>query len=87
MKLASATGSAVWCGSDAISEADHASLKGLSVTRFIYPLQGAPQEVLNGARVTIEEHHPGDTLWAEQPRLDVATAPERSSPAPKHLHE
>ncbi|RYD39695.1 MAG: hypothetical protein EOP83_36390 [Verrucomicrobiaceae bacterium] len=53
---------AVWCGSDAISEADYAALEDLNVSRFVYPLQGEPADVLAGAIDTIEEHHPGETV-------------------------
>lgn len=57
---------AVWCGSDAITEADYAALEVVNVSRFIYPLQGEPGDVLAGAIDTIEEHHPGETVWVER---------------------
>ncbi len=60
------TADAVWCGSDAISEADYAALEGVNVSRFNYPLQGEPGDVLAGAIDTIEEHHPGETVWVER---------------------
>ncbi len=60
------TADVVWCGSDAISEADYADLEGVNVSRFIYPLQGEPRDVLARAIDTIEEHHPGETLWVER---------------------
>lgn len=52
----------IWCGSDAVSEAEYASLVGANVTRFIYPLRGQPEEVLAGAVDTIEQHHPGEIV-------------------------
>ena len=70
IELASATGSAIWCGSDAVSEAEYETLQNLSVSRFIYPLQGESAEVLQGAIYTIEEHHPGSTIWTEQPKSE-----------------
>ncbi|MBK1690431.1 hypothetical protein [Rubrivivax gelatinosus] len=57
---------AVWCGSDAISEANYAALEDVNVSRLIYPLQGESGDVLAGAIDTIEEHHPGETVWVER---------------------
>lgn len=57
--------SAIWCGSDAVSEAEFQQLSGNLVTRFIYPLQGESSDVIHGAINTIEEHHPGATIWVE----------------------
>jgi methylmalonyl-CoA mutase cobalamin-binding subunit len=57
---------AVWCGSDAISEADYAALEDVNVSRFIYPLQWEASDVLAGAIDTIEQHHPGETVWVER---------------------
>lgn len=66
LRLASEKGASVWCGSDAISEAQYQerSISGLS--RFAYPLQGESSDVLRGALETIEEHHPGETVWVEK---------------------
>jgi len=55
----------IWCGSDAISEADFEKLECTSLTRFSYPLGGESQEVLAGAVETIQEHHPGESVWIE----------------------
>jgi hypothetical protein len=71
IQLASSTGSAIWCGSDAVSETEFQSLVGRSITRFIYPLQGEPADVINGAVSTIEDHHPDATVWVEQPKSEV----------------
>ena len=68
IELASATGSAVWCSSDAVSEEEYQSLQGLPVSRFSYPLSGESLDVLQGAIYAIEEHHPGATIWTEQPK-------------------
>jgi len=65
LQVATSTGSPIWCGSDAISEADFEQLAGRFVTRFIYPLAGEPAEVINDAIATMEEHHPGATIWIE----------------------
>lgn len=57
---------AVWCGSDAISEADYDALESANVSRIVYPLQGQDSEVLAEALGTIDEHHPGETVWVER---------------------
>ena len=65
LRLAAAEGVSVWCGSDAVSESDYPAKRGRSLSRFIYPLQGAGPETLARAIGTIEEHHPGETIWVE----------------------
>lgn len=67
IQLAAYTRSSVWCGSDAISEVEFLQMADCSVTRFAYPLQGETNDVLNGAILTIEDHHPGATIWVEAP--------------------
>lgn len=55
---------AIWCGSDAISEEDYDALTtGVNMSRFVYEL--ADRELIDGAVETIEEHHPGQTIWIE----------------------
>ena len=54
---------AVWCGSDAIAEADYATLRHPNLSRFIYEL--ADGQLIGDAIDTIEEHHPGQTIWVE----------------------
>ena len=58
-----ASDDAIWCGSDTISEADYAKLKRPDLTRFNYSLAGL--ELDDGAISTVEEHHPGQTIWVE----------------------
>jgi hypothetical protein len=55
----------VWCGSDAISEADWAKLDAPDLSRFTYPL--GDRALLQDAIQTIKEHHPGQTIWIEAP--------------------
>lgn len=55
----------IWCGSDAISESEFEKLECTSLTRFSYPLGGEGHEVLAGAVETIQEHHPGESVWIE----------------------
>jgi hypothetical protein len=71
IELASTTKATVWCGSDAISETEYQLLRNPSVSRFIYPLQGQSADVLQGAIYTIEDHHPGATIWTEQPKSEA----------------
>ena len=52
----------IWCGSDAISEADDLVKR---VSRFNYALSGVDKNILEGALETIKEHHPGQTIWIE----------------------
>ena len=54
---------AIWCGSDTISEAEYAAMKRTGLTRFNYSL--ADLELDDGAIATVEEHHPGQTIWVE----------------------
>ncbi|RYH51787.1 MAG: hypothetical protein EON54_14895 [Alcaligenaceae bacterium] len=57
------SGDAVWCGADAISEEACAALPPPRCTRFIYELRD--RFLLDDAVSTIEEHHPGQTIWVE----------------------
>jgi len=54
---------AVWCGSDAISEADYAARQWPNLSRFAYSLED--RVLIDDAVSTIEEHHPGQTIWVE----------------------
>jgi hypothetical protein len=59
-------GDDVWCGSDAISEDDYAALPAPKPSRFAYSLTGPDSAgIVEGAVATIEEHHPGHTVWVE----------------------
>lgn len=60
---AARTDDAVWCGSEAITEADYATLKQPNLSRFIYEL--GDRRLIDDAVDTIEEHHPGQTIWVE----------------------
>lgn len=61
---------AIWCGSDAITEAEFSQLGRPNLTRFIYPL--GDRQLIADAISTIEEHHPGQRIWVEV--AEVATA-------------
>ena len=54
---------AIWCGSDTISEADFAALARPNLSRFVYEL--GDRLLIGDAIGTIEEHHPGQTIWVE----------------------
>jgi len=60
---AAKTDDAVWCGSDAITEAEYAALKQPNLSRFIYEL--GDRDLIADAIGTIEEHHPGQSIWVE----------------------
>jgi hypothetical protein len=62
----------VWCGSDAITEAEYSALKRPSLSRFIYPL--GDRRLITDAIGTITEHHPAQTIWVE------AAAPSELAP-------
>lgn len=57
------TADAVWCGSDAISEKEYEASTARDLSRFIYEL--ADRKLIDDAIATIEEHHPGQTIWIE----------------------
>jgi hypothetical protein len=57
---------AIWCGSDAISEAEYVQLRRPNLSRFDYSL--ADLQMDDGTLGTVEEHHPGQTIWVEAPR-------------------
>jgi len=63
-------GYSVWVGSDAISEQEHRRFgsEGVNLTRFIYPLNGVDASVVDEALATVEEHHPGETIWVQHVR-------------------
>jgi len=55
----------VWCGANALSEAEFAKLERSNVTRFTYSLVNAEKATIQRALWTIEEHHPGERVWVE----------------------
>ncbi len=57
---------AVWCGSDVISETEYVQLRRPNLSRFDYSL--AELQMDDGRLGTVEEHHPGQTIWVEAPR-------------------
>lgn len=65
LREASGSGTAVWCGADAISEEDFAALRGAHVTRFAYELGARDPLVLEDALDTIDQHHPDEVVWIE----------------------
>lgn len=55
----------VWCGADALSEAEFESLERGNITRFNYSLADADMATVQDALATIAEHHPGERVWIE----------------------
>ncbi|EGJ11009.1 hypothetical protein [Rubrivivax benzoatilyticus] len=60
---AASPGDAVWCGSGAIDESAFAALRNPVLTRFTHGLDDADR--VAAALDTIEDHHPGETVWVE----------------------
>lgn len=57
----------VWCGADDITEDAYAALSSPKPSRFNYNLTVADAlDCTDGAVSTIEEHHPGQTVWVER---------------------
>lgn len=65
LREAANSGTAVWCGADAVSEEDFAALKGKGLTRLTYELGARDPLVLEGALDTIDQHHPDEVVWVE----------------------
>lgn len=65
LRLAGTDGLSVWCGADAISEADYLGQERGHLSRFDYALAGESHDVIQGAIETIKEHHPHETVWIE----------------------
>ncbi|WP_219220632.1 hypothetical protein [Variovorax boronicumulans] len=65
LREAASSGTAVWCGADAVSEEDFAVLKGKRLTRFTYVLEARDPLVLARALDTIDQHHPSEVIWVE----------------------
>jgi len=56
----------VWCSCDAVPEVQREALKA-KVSVFTYSFTGADAAGdLQGAIWTMEDHHPGHTVWVEQ---------------------
>lgn len=54
---------AIWCGSDAITDAEYTRSSRPNLSRFIYPL--GDRQMIDDAISTIAEHHPGQRIWVE----------------------
>ena len=55
----------VWCGADTLSDAEFGKRERGNVTRFTYSLIHADKAAIEGALASIEEHHPGESIWVE----------------------
>jgi hypothetical protein len=65
LELASHTQCEVWCGADAISEAEYEGHSGTPLTRFNYVLAQKDTPILQRALATVAEHHPGQEVLIE----------------------
>ena len=66
LKLAKPNDDAVWCTSDTITEKEFNDMEGVNLTRFNYSFAADEADSVNGAIETIQEHHPGETVWVER---------------------
>ena len=59
---------AAWINGNILSQDELQILwdKGVEITKFSYVIDPKDPESIEGALVTIEEHHPGHTIWVEQ---------------------
>ena len=56
---------AIWCGANVIS-AEEYKLRAVPVlTRFDYSPRASDGDAIARAIDTIEQHHPGETVWVE----------------------
>lgn len=65
LRIAAAINGVVWCGADAISEADYANSQHQNLSRFNYELGNRDKAALADAMQSITEHHPGSVVWVE----------------------
>lgn len=65
LRLAVATDTSVWCGSDAISEQAYLELQAHDLSRFEYELGTRDSGSLQDALRTISLHHPNEPVWVE----------------------
>lgn len=57
----------VWCGRDAVAAAQSGEMTKRNVTTFSYAFTGLnAHEDLQGAVLTMEEHHRGQSVWVER---------------------
>ncbi len=57
----------VWCGREAVTGDDSGEMLKRNVTIFSYAFTGLDaQENIEGAVLTMEEHHPGQSVWVER---------------------
>ena len=66
--LASAhEGDHVWCGREAVPPDQSGEMLKRNVTIFSYAFTGLnAHDDLQGAVLTMEEHHPGQSVWVER---------------------
>lgn len=65
LRLKVDAGLAIWCGSAAISAEDFERQKLFGMTRLNYSPGESERQSIECALDTIEQHHPGETVWVE----------------------
>ena len=63
LQLGAGQGYAIWCGAGALTEQEFQSQKLPGVSRFNYAPGASERESVARALNTIEQHHPGETIW------------------------
>ena len=62
-RIATTADTVVWCDARAISDEQFEELEASTVTRFAHAVEG--DEAIDDALHTIEQHHPGSTVFVE----------------------
>jgi hypothetical protein len=65
LHLAAGQGNAIWCGAAALTEQEFQSQLLPGVTRLDYAPGVSEKKSIARALDTIEQHHPGETVWVE----------------------
>ena len=67
LELAQKVGIEIWLGADAIGDDECKTFReaGIKISRFSYSLADATSEEIASCLETIEEHHPGESIWIQ----------------------
>lgn len=73
LNLAKTAGCAVWLWADSVTDSEYEKFgsEGVKVSRFIYPFSEATAERVSQCLDTIEQHHPGESIWVQHRSPDM----------------
>lgn len=71
LDASAAANTQVWCGADVLSEAEFKKLERGNVTRFTFSFPKGDTATIQHALATIQEHHPGESVWIESAVFDA----------------